>query len=148
MYFMSILIVSTGPGPKRLQLKLLEFNKLLCDEDRKYVLIGPGRWGTCDEFTGIPVRWAHINNAKVIVEIGLPDFPLDASLGSHFFHNVTSMNVGYFSVPLVDGNEFVNMKLLASQELIREGNFVKWVRFENSSLEVLMDGRKRTAVVE
>jgi len=109
-------------------------------------LIGPGRWGTRDEYTGIPVRWAHINNAKVIVEIGLPDFPLDASLGSHFFHNVTSMNVGYFSVPVVDGNEFVNMKLLDEQKLVQEGKFVRWVRFEND-LEVLMDGRKRTAVV-
>ncbi|MCL6103305.1 MAG: pyruvate, phosphate dikinase, partial [Bacteroidetes bacterium] len=131
---------------KEIAAEILEFNKLLCDADRKYVLIGPGRWGTRDEYTGIPVRWAHINNAKVIVEIGLPDFPLDASLGSHFFHNVTSMNVGYFSVPLVDGNEFVNMKLLASQELIREGKFIRWVRFEHS-LDVLMDGRKRMAVV-
>jgi hypothetical protein len=131
---------------KEIAAEILEFNKLLSEEDRKCILIGPGRWGTRDEFTGIPVRWAHINNAKVIVEIGLPDFPLDASLGSHFFHNVTSMNVGYFSVPLIDGNEFVNMKLLASQELIREGKFIKWVRFERS-LEVLMDGRKRTAVV-
>lgn len=131
---------------KEIAAEILEFNKLLCNEERKYVLIGPGRWGTRDEFTGIPVRWAHINNAKVIVEIGLPDFPLDASLGSHFFHNVTSMNVGYFSVPVVDGNEFVNMKLLDSQKLIQEGKFVRWVRFEND-LEILMDGRKRTAVV-
>ncbi len=131
---------------KEIAEEIKEFNKILCDEDRKYVLIGPGRWGTRDEFTGIPVRWAHINNAKVIVEIGLPDFPLDASLGSHFFHNVTSMNVGYFSVPLIDGKEFVNLGKLSSQELIREGKFIKWVRFEHA-LEVLMDGRKRTAVI-
>ncbi len=131
---------------KEIAAEILEFNKLLCDEDRKYILIGPGRWGTRDEYTGIPVRWAHINNAKVIVEIGLPDFPLDASLGSHFFHNVTSMNVGYFSVPVVDGNEFVNMKLLDGQNLGQAGEFVRWVRFEND-LEILMDGRKRTAVV-
>jgi hypothetical protein len=131
---------------KEIAAEIQEFNKMLCQEDRRYVLIGPGRWGTRDEFTGIPVRWAHINNAKVIVEIGLPDFPLDASLGSHFFHNVTSMNVGYFSVPRVDGNEFVNMKLLGLQKTIQVGKFVRWVRFENS-LEVLMDGRKRTALV-
>jgi len=131
---------------KEIAAEIQEFNKLLCDEERKYVLIGPGRWGTRDEFTGIPVRWANINNAKVIVEVGLPDFPLDASLGSHFFHNVTSMNVGYFSVPLVDGLEFVNMGLLSTQALVKEGQFVRWVRFENA-LEVLMDGRKRTAIV-
>ncbi|MCE1199101.1 MAG: pyruvate, phosphate dikinase [Marinilabiliales bacterium] len=123
-----------------------EFNKLLSEADCKYVLIGPGRWGTRDEFTGIPVRWSYINNARVIVEVGLPDFPLDASLGSHFFHNVTSMNVGYFSVPLVDGNEFVNMDLIKSQEVIQAGKFVKWIRFPQP-IEVLMDGRKRTAVV-
>ena len=131
---------------KEIAAEIMDFNRLLCEEERKYVLIGPGRWGTRDEFTGIPVRWAHINNAKVIVEIGLPDFPLDASLGSHFFHNVTSMNVGYFSVPVIDGNEFVNMNLLNSQELVKEGKFVRWVRFEHP-LEILMDGRKRTAIV-
>jgi hypothetical protein len=131
---------------KEIAAEILEVNKMMVQEDRKYVLIGPGRWGTRDEFTGIPVRWAHINNAKVIVEIGLPDFPLDASLGSHFFHNVTSMNVGYFSVPLIDGKEFVNMGMLAGQQTVYVGKYTRWVRFEHS-LEVLMDGRKRTAVV-
>ena len=73
-------------------------NEKMLKEGRRYVLIGPGRWGTKDRFLGIPVVWPQISNAKVIVEVGLPDFHLDASLGSHFFHNVTSMNVGYFSV--------------------------------------------------
>ncbi len=131
---------------KEIAAEIFEFNKLLSEENRRYILIGPGRWGTRDEFTGIPVRWAHISNAKVIVEIGLPDFPLDASLGSHFFHNVTSMNVGYFSVPYVDGDEFVKIDWLEKQQLIRSGKFIRHIRFEHE-LEVLMDGRKRTAII-
>jgi len=121
-------------------------NKTFSAINKQYVLIGPGRWGTRDEYTGIPVNWANINNAKVIVEIGLPHFPLDASLGSHFFHNVTSMNVGYFSVPDINSTNFVKFDILEKQELIWEGKYVKHVRFKNE-LEILMDGRKRTAVI-
>ena len=77
-----------------------EMNSYFEKAGKEYILIGPGRWGSRDPYTGIPVSWANISKARVIVEMGLPDFPLDASLGSHFFHNVTSMNVGYFSVPL------------------------------------------------
>lgn len=126
--------------------EIAEINKAFSAINKQYVLIGPGRWGTRDEYTGIPVNWANINNAKVIVEIGLPNFPLDASLGSHFFHNVTSMNVGYFSVPDINSTNFVKFDILEQQELIWEGKFVKHVRFKNE-LEILMDGRKRTAVI-
>jgi len=126
--------------------EIAEVNKEFNARNLQYVLIGPGRWGTRDEYTGIPVNWAHINNAKVIVEIGLPNYPLDASLGSHFFHNVTSMNVGYFSVPDINSTDFVKLDLLEKQELMWEGKYVKHVRFKNE-LEILMDGRKRTAVI-
>jgi len=82
----------------------------------------------------------------VIVELGLPDYPLEASLGSHFFHNVTSMNVGYFSVPDNNSNDFVEFDLLEQQELIWKGKYVNHIRFKNH-LEVLMDGRKRKAII-
>ncbi len=121
-------------------------NKVFSAVNQQYVLIGPGRWGTRDEHTGIPVNWAQINNAKVIVEIGLPNFPLDGSLGSHFFHNVTSMNVGYFSIPDINSSDFVKLGILEKQQLIWQGKYVKHVRFKND-LEILMDGRKRTAVI-
>ena len=127
--------------------EIAAINRLFNATGKQYVLIGPGRWGTRDEFTGIPVNWTYINNAKVIVEIGLPNFPLDASLGSHFFHNVTAMNVGYFSVPVINSSNFVKFDLLSEQELISEGKFVKHVRFHNE-LEILMDGRKRTAAIK
>ena len=126
--------------------EIAEVNKAFNARNQQYVLVGPGRWGTRDEFTGIPVNWANINNARVIVEVGLPNFPLDASLGSHFFHNVTSMNVGYFSVPDLQGSDFVKFELLDQQELIWEGKFVRHVRFKND-LEILMDGRKRRAII-
>ncbi|MCX6237578.1 MAG: pyruvate, phosphate dikinase [Bacteroidia bacterium] len=126
--------------------EIAEVNEKFNTSNRQYVLIGPGRWGSRDEYTGIPVNWAQINNAKVIVEIGLPNYPLDASLGSHFFHNVTSMNVGYFSIPDINSTDFVKLDLLEKQELIWEGKYVRHVRFKNE-LEILMDGRKRTALI-
>ena len=126
--------------------EIAEVNKSFTASNQQYILIGPGRWGTRDEYTGIPVNWAHINNAKVIVEIGLPNYPLDASLGSHFFHNVTSMNVGYFSIPDINSSDYVKLEILEKQELIWQGKYVKHVRFKNE-LEILMDGRKRMAVI-
>ncbi|RLD71763.1 MAG: pyruvate, phosphate dikinase, partial [Bacteroidetes bacterium] len=79
-------------------LEIESFNNKMIKANKNYVLIGPGRWGTRDPWIGIPVKWTQISNAKIIVETSLEDFPLDASAGSHFFHNVTSMNVGYFSI--------------------------------------------------
>lgn len=121
-------------------------NQKLKEQDRQYVLFGPGRWGTRDRFTGIPVLWSQISNAKVIVEQGLDDFPLDASLGSHFFHNVTSMNVGYFSVKNNNEQNFVNMEILEQQEVIEETEYFKHVRFKEP-LEIMMDGKKQTSVI-
>jgi len=115
-------------------------------EKREYILIGPGRWGSRDPHTGIPVLWENISRAKVVIEMGLPDFPLDASLGSHFFHNVTSMNVGYFSVPYKSAHSKLKLEALPQQELISETEFVKHVRFKKP-LTVLMDGRERKALI-
>ena len=67
-------------------------------ESEKYVLIGPGRWGSSDPWLGIPVEWDQISKAKVIVEYGMDSFPVDPSFGSHFFQNVTSMRIGYFTI--------------------------------------------------
>lgn len=122
------------------------FNEKLKATDTPYVLIGPGRWGTRDKLTGIPVSWSDISKAKVIVEQGLKDFPLDASLGSHFFHNVTSMNVGYFAVPNESENSFINYDLINHQEHVEEKEFVKHIRFRNP-VTVYMDGKKQTSVI-
>jgi len=121
-------------------------NQKMKEQDLQYILFGPGRWGTRDKFTGIPVLWSQISNAKVIVEQGLDDFPLDASLGSHFFHNVTSMNVGYFSVRNNSEQNFVNMEVLHKQKIIDQVHYFKHVRFKDP-LEILMDGKKQTSVI-
>lgn len=121
-------------------------NKKMVREKRKYVLIGPGRWGTRDRWIGIPVAWPQISNAGVIIETSLEDFPLDASSGSHFFHNVTSMNVGYFSVQPEMSKSYIKYDLLKAQECIDETRYVRHVRFSNP-LKVRMDGKKRISVI-
>lgn len=123
-----------------------QLNALMRKENRRYVLIGPGRWGTRDRWIGIPVNWPQISNAKVIVETSLEGYPLDASSGSHFFHNVTSMNVGYFSVQPELGDSFINYGILKQQQLIRSTVYFRHVRF-TQPLSIKMDGRKRLGVV-
>jgi hypothetical protein len=121
-------------------------NQQMMHENRKYILIGPGRWGTRDRWIGIPVNWPQISNAKVIVETSLEGYPLDASSGSHFFHNVTSMNVGYFSVQPELGGGFIDYDFLRKQEMIGNPKYFKHVRFP-SPVSIKMDGKKRLAVV-
>lgn len=121
-------------------------NEKMMKENRQYVLLGPGRWGSRDRFLGIPVAWPQISNAKVIVEISLPNFHVDASLGSHFFHNVTSMNVGYFSVGHEKNEGNIIWAKIKKQEVIEQGKFFRHVRFEKP-LIIRMDGKKGMAVI-
>ena len=121
-------------------------NKKMVKKNQKYILLGPGRWGTRDKWMGIPVNWPQISNAKVIIESSLEGFPLDASSGSHFFHNVTSMNVGYFSVQPELNKDIVSYEILDKQKLINETKHFKHVKFEKP-LSVRMDGKKRIGVI-
>lgn len=123
-----------------------KLNNLMKKCNRQYILIGPGRWGSRDRFVGIPVNWSQISNAKIIVEVSLENFPLDSSLGSHFFHNVTSMNIGYFSVLHSSPTDFIRWEVLNQQEATHETNFFRHVRFEKP-LTVLMDGRLKTSAI-
>ncbi|MDD4108888.1 MAG: PEP/pyruvate-binding domain-containing protein, partial [Prolixibacteraceae bacterium] len=126
--------------------EISEINHSIEKEGREYILIGPGRWGSRDPFTGIPVFWANISKARVIVEMGLPDYPLDGSLGSHFFHNVTSMNVGYFSIPCNSKSSYLKMEEFEEQTIVNETQFIRHVRFEEPLL-VLMNGKERRALI-
>ena len=121
-------------------------NEKMLQQNRRYVLLGPGRWGTRDRFIGIPVVWPQISNAKIIVEVSLPEFHVDASLGSHFFHNVTSMNVGYFSIDHGSNDGTINWEKLNNQEVVESGKFFRHIRFEKPLL-IRMDGRKGMAVI-
>ena len=123
-----------------------EINAKMKKDGTSYILMGPGRWGTSDPFLGIPVDWAAISQAKVIVEAGLKDFNVDASLGSHFFHNITSMNVGYFTVPVNSSDSFIDYDYLNSCKPVEETKFLRHVRF-NEPVTVIMDGKKMISVV-
>jgi len=131
---------------REMAVEISRINHNLEKEGRDYILIGPGRWGSKDPFTGIPVLWANISKARVIVEMGLPDFPLDASLGSHFFHNVTSMNVGYFSVPNQSKKSYLKMDEFRQQKVADQTEFIRHVQFEKP-LTVLMNGKERRALI-
>jgi DNA-binding NarL/FixJ family response regulator len=123
-----------------------KLNAEMISKNKKYVLIGPGRWGTRDRFIGIPVTWPQISNAKVIVEMSLKDFPLDASLGSHFFHNLTSMNICYFSINSLSVDNYINFDILNKQKLINRTKYFKHIRF-NKPLTIKIDGKKRISVI-
>ena len=85
---------------ERIADELLALNTRMRDEGRSYVLVGPGRWGSSDPFLGVPVKWTHISEAKVIVECGLERFEVEPSQGTHFFQNVTSLGVGYLTIKM------------------------------------------------
>ncbi len=123
-----------------------KLNNLMIKSNRHYVLIGPGRWGSRDRFVGIPVNWSQISNAKIIVEVSLDNYPLDSSLGSHFFHNVTSMNIGYFSVLHSSPTDFVRWEMLKNQKVVNETVYFKHVRFKKP-LTILMDGKQKTSAI-
>ncbi len=123
-----------------------QINRQMIEQDRRYILVGPGRWGTRDRFIGIPVNWSQISNARIIVEVSMEDFPLDASLGSHFFHNVISMNVGYFSVKHNALIDYINWDVLEAAPLVAETQYFRHVRFEKP-LEIIMDGKKRASLI-
>ncbi|MDE5424276.1 pyruvate, phosphate dikinase [Ancylomarina sp. DW003] len=126
--------------------KIAEINQRMHEEDKNYILVGPGRWGTRDKWIGIPVKWKDISRSKLIVETSYEDYPLEASSGSHFFHNVTSMNIGYCSVYHHSKESHIDYKTLKSQKLIEEDGAIKHVRFENP-FTIKMDGKKRLVVV-
>lgn len=123
-----------------------KFNDIAKENNIHYILMGPGRWGTRDEWLGIPVKWNQISNSKTIIEYGLEDFQIDPSLGSHFFHNITSMNIGYFSIPYKSKESFINWEWLKNQNVKQRGKYLVHVEVKKT-LTILMDGRKQTAMV-
>ena len=122
-------------------------NRTFLDSGRGYVLVGPGRWGSSDYWLGIPVKWPHISAAKVIVEVALKNYRVDPSQGTHFFQNLTSFGVGYFTVDTncADGGLF-RKDLLDLMPAVEETRYVRHVRF-SSPLRIMMDGKKQEGVV-
>lgn len=131
---------------KEMAAEIDALNSKMIKENKQYVLIGPGRWGTRDPWIGIPVNWPQICNAKVIVETSLANFPLDASSGSHFFHNVTSADVGYLSVQQEMSSNKIQWDILNQQKLVEESKYFRHVEFDQP-LTIKMDGKKRLSVI-
>ncbi len=120
-------------------------NKLIKSENKKYLLIGYGRWGSTDKWLGIPVEWAQISNAKVIVEAMLPDFDVELSQGSHFFHNINSFQVLYFSIKSDKVSGF-DWGWLNEQETVNELAYTKHIRLQKP-LIIKVDGRIAKGVI-
>jgi hypothetical protein len=120
--------------------EIARFNATLSAEGRPYVLIGVGRWGSADPWLGIPVTWDEISSARVIVEAGFRDVRVTPSQGSHFFQNLTSFEVGYFTVNAEAGEGFVDWDWIAAQPSEVALPFVRHLRFDRP-LVVKMGGR-------
>ncbi|MDP3000236.1 MAG: PEP/pyruvate-binding domain-containing protein [Bryobacterales bacterium] len=123
-----------------------EANERLIRERRHYVLMGPGRWGSFDPWIGIPVAWHQISWARVIVEVPARDLPMEPSQGTHFFHNLTSAGIGYFSLGESNEKEFVRWDLLEALPGEEIARGVRHVRL-TQPLSVRMDGQTQQGVI-
>ena len=126
--------------------EIARFNRELQTGQRPYLLIGVGRWGSTDPWLGIPVSWDQISGARVIVESGFRDFRVTPSQGSHFFQNLTSFQVGYFTVNADVGEGSIDWEWLAAQPAASERSFVRHLRL-SSPLVVKMNGRKNQGLI-
>lgn len=124
-----------------------KINSNFTAQERNYILVGPGRWGSSDTALGIPVKWAHISSAKLIVESALPGYRIEPSQGTHFFQNLTSFGVGYFTVDPLSGDGTVfDVAFLDSMPAEYESEMVRIVTF-NKPLMVGINGKKGLGVV-
>ena len=123
-----------------------QLNRKFLNEGKNYILVGPGRWGSSDYWLGIPVKWPHISAARVIVETGLKNYHVDPSQGTHFFQNLTSFGVGYFTINSYTGDGVFRKELLDQMPTVEETEHVRHVRFDKP-LKIMMDGKKQEGVV-
>lgn len=121
-----------------------DINDLFIESKENYVLMGPGRWGSEDQFLGIPVKWPHISQARLIVETALSNYRVEPSQGTHFFQNMTSFGVGYFTMKLNEGH--IDQQLLDSMPAVYETANVRVVKFEHP-LDIKINGTKSIGVV-
>ena len=131
---------------QRIASEIGELNNRLRSEKRPYVLVGPGRWGSSDPWLGIPVKWPSISEAKVIVECGLENFRVEPSQGTHFFQNLTSFGVGYFTINPFKGDGWFDEGYLNSLPAVEETEYLRHVRFDKPVV-IKMDGKKSLGVV-
>jgi hypothetical protein len=119
-----------------------EFRK----EQKNYILIGPGRWGSQDPWLGIPVKWPQISAARVIVESGLENYRIDPSQGTHFFQNLTSFRVGYFTVNPYMNDGYYDLEYLRQFSAVYEDENIRHIRFEKPVI-VEIDGKRNLGAI-
>ena len=130
---------------KAIAKEINQFNKLMLNKS-PYILVGPGRWGSADPWLGIPVNWEQISGASAIVEIGIKDFPVDPSFGSHFFQNVTSMRLGYFTIDSNSKDESFDYNWLKKQKVIKNKKFTTCYELERP-LRIKIDGQTGNGII-
>ncbi|MDD2804952.1 MAG: PEP/pyruvate-binding domain-containing protein [Elusimicrobiales bacterium] len=123
-----------------------ELNARLRAEGRSYIVLGPGRWGSSDPALGIPVKWHHINGSRIIIEAAYGDFVVDPSYGTHFFHNVTSLGIGYFTIHATTPDAFINWDKLLAEKPLAELKYIRHLRFPGP-LDIRIDGSEGRAAV-
>ena len=126
--------------------EITRINAKFLDKGEHYVLVGPGRWGSSDSWLGIPVKWPNISAARIIVEAGLTNYRVDPSQGTHFFQNLTSFGVGYFTINDFNGDGIYNRALLDALPAVEETAHVRHVRFPQP-LNIKLDGKKKLGYV-
>lgn len=131
---------------REIAMELATLNAALPAESTGYVLIGPGRWGSSDPWLGIPVTWPQISKARIIAECGLPSYRPDPSQGTHFFQNLTSLGVGYFTLRPYAGDGFFNEAFLNTLPAVNESHYIRHIHLSRP-LFILMDGRKQRGCV-
>lgn len=144
-----VYVKTDGYSASNNQLIAYDIEKLNAEflrEGKNYILVGPGRWGSSDTWLGIPVKWPHISAARVIVEAGLTNYRVDPSQGTHFFQNLTSFGVGYFTVNAYRNDGIYDQAYLDSQPAVHETKFLRHIHFDRP-LVVKMDGKKNIGVV-
>ena len=131
---------------KNIVLEIEKLNSQFIKDNRSYVLVGPGRWGSSDPWLGIPVKWSQISQARVIVEAGLENYRIDPSQGTHFFQNLTSFKVGYFTINPFINDGYYDLDFLKNQEANYESKFIRHIIFKEQ-ITIKIDGKKNKGVV-
>jgi CheY-like chemotaxis protein len=131
---------------KNVALEIEKINSQFVKQGTGYVLIGPGRWGSTDPWLGIPVKWQQISAARIIIESGLKNYRIDPSQGTHFFQNLISFRVGYFTINPYINEGYYNIDFLNSLNVIYEDSFLRHVRFEKP-LDIMIDGKRNTGAI-
>jgi len=123
-----------------------KINSRFIKEVKNYALIGPGRWGSTDPWLGIPIKWPHISQARVIVESGLPNYRIDPSQGTHFFQNITSFRVGYFTINPFINDGFYDVDFLNNTPHVYQDEYLRHVKFDKP-LKIMIDGRIHKGII-